>query len=114
MFFADDCLYLYYVCTDKLGTWPENKQKCFQTFEYCHSSLGNGDIGDVQFTTTTHTPFVPIKPDINIEPPSGKPSPPQTTATILETPLTTTQRPTTTTTRVKLFDVITDTYISAV
>ena len=56
----DDCLYLYYVCTDKLGTWPQNKQKCFQTFENCQKSLG--DIDDGEFTdtfTSTKRPIVP-------------------------------------------------------
>ena len=104
LLFADDCLYLYYVCTDKLGTWPQNKQKCFQTFENCHSGLGNGDIGDIQFTTTTRKPIDPTKPVNTVDPPVAKPSTPQTTTTVQPAP-STTQQPVTTTTKVKLFRV---------
>lgn len=41
IYFADDCVYLYYVCTEKLGTWPNNKQNCIQLFENCYKSIEN-------------------------------------------------------------------------
>lgn len=87
-----DCLYLYYVCTDKLGTWPENKQKCFQTFENCQTSIGNTDDDyDFQFLSTSQRPTNPIRP---VATPTTAP----TTTTIRPAP-STTQRPITTTTK---------------
>ena len=94
--FLDDCLYLYYVCTDKLGTWPENKQKCFQTFENCQTSIGNTDDDyDFQFLSTSQRPTNPIRP---VATPTTAP----TTTTIRPAP-STTQRPITTTTKVQIF-----------
>ena len=96
MNFLDDCLYLYYVCTDKLGTWPENKQKCFQTFENCQTSIGNTDDDyDFQFLSTSQRPTNPIRP---VATPTTAP----TTTTIRPAP-STTQRPITTTTKVRIF-----------
>ena len=39
--FSDDCIYLFFVCTDKAsGAWPENKNKCTKTFNACQGKLG--------------------------------------------------------------------------
>jgi hypothetical protein len=41
LFFSDDCIYLFFVCTDKAsGAWPENKLKCTKTFDACQGKLG--------------------------------------------------------------------------
>jgi len=38
---TDDCIYLFFVCTDKVsGAWPENKSKCTKLFDACQSKLG--------------------------------------------------------------------------
>ena len=101
MFSLDDCLYLYYVCTDKLGTWPENKQKCFQTFENCQSSIGNVDFGDTDLLSTTKRPTVPTKPVISSGPFTTTIKPQSSTTTTTPTTVTT-QEPITTTTEVNL------------
>ena len=101
MFSLDDCLYLYYVCTDKLGTWPENKQKCFQTFENCQSSIGNGDFGDIDLLSTTNRPTSPTEPVITSTPFTTTTTPQTTTTTTAPTTFTT-QEPITTTTEVNL------------
>lgn len=38
---TDDCIYLFFVCTDKAsGAWPENKGKCTKMFNTCQAKLG--------------------------------------------------------------------------
>ena len=93
-YIVDDCLYLYYVCTDKLGTWPENKQKCFQTFENCQSSLGNTEDNDyTDYLPSTTKPIVPS---------TTEKQPPQVTNKVPIRPPATTKPPKiTTTTEVK-------------
>ena len=90
---TDDCLYLYYVCTDKLGTWPQNKQKCFQTFENCQSSIGNDDGDYIDSLPSTVKPIVT----------STTEKQPLTTTSTVPPVITTKQpRPTTTTTTVRI------------
>jgi len=88
-----DCLYLYYVCTDKLGTWPENQQKCFQTFENCQKSIGNTDFDEGDFTDTFPSTIKPIAPS------TTEKQPPKTTSTV--PPIVTTTEITTTTEETK-------------
>ena len=33
--FLDDCVYRYFVCTERVGRWPENNEKCTQLFKRC-------------------------------------------------------------------------------
>ena len=33
--FKDDCIYIFYTCTDKVGEWPDNKEICTKLFQDC-------------------------------------------------------------------------------
>ena len=77
------------MCTDKLGTWPENQQKCFQTFENCQKSIGNTDFEDGDFTDTFPSTIKPIAPS------TTEKQPPKTTSKA--PPIVTTTKVTTTT-----------------
>ena len=79
------------MCTDKLGTWPENKQKCFQTFENCQSSIGNVDFDEIELLSTTKRPTSSARPVTT--------SRPSTTTTEHQTTSTTTPKSTTVTTQ---------------
>ena len=35
----DDCIYRFYICTERVGTWPENKKSCNSHFEKCHNYI---------------------------------------------------------------------------
>jgi hypothetical protein len=38
---SDDCVFLFYVCTDKAsGGWPADKDKCTELYKECTLNLG--------------------------------------------------------------------------
>ena len=37
--FTDDCLYIFYICTDNVDGWPKNKNICTRLFEECEANL---------------------------------------------------------------------------
>ena len=37
--FPDDCLYIFYICTDNVSGWPQNKNICTKLFEECEQKL---------------------------------------------------------------------------
>ena len=52
----DDCVYRYFVCTERLGSWPNNNKRCTQLFKECckyiEESVDNTeDHGNVFLTT---------------------------------------------------------------
>ena len=38
-FLTDDCLYIFYICTDNVNGWPQNKNICTKLFEECEQKL---------------------------------------------------------------------------
>ena len=36
---TDDCLYIFYICTDNVNGWPQNKNVCTKLFEECEQKL---------------------------------------------------------------------------
>ena len=38
-FFSDDCLYIFYICTDKVDEWPKNKGICSRLFQECEAKV---------------------------------------------------------------------------
>ena len=36
---TDDCLYIFYICTDNVNGWPQNKNICTKLFEECEQKL---------------------------------------------------------------------------
>ena len=38
-YFLDDCVYRFYVCTERLGTWPYNRNKCVKLFHKCDQHI---------------------------------------------------------------------------
>ena len=36
---TDDCLYIFYICTDNVDGWPQNKNICTKLFEECEQKL---------------------------------------------------------------------------
>ena len=39
IFFSDDCLYIFYICTDKVDEWPKNKGICSRLFQECEAKV---------------------------------------------------------------------------
>jgi len=40
IFSTDDCLFLFFVCTEKAsGSWPNNKSRCTKIFNICQTNL---------------------------------------------------------------------------
>ena len=39
----DDCVYRYFVCTERSGKWPYNKDKCTLLFKRCCEYIENGN-----------------------------------------------------------------------
>ena len=35
----DDCMYRFQICTERLGSWPENRKYCTTHFEKCHNYI---------------------------------------------------------------------------
>ena len=53
---SDDCVYRYFVCTETLGSWPNNNRQCTQLFKDCckyidESEDNSDDHGNVFVTT---------------------------------------------------------------
>ena len=45
------CIYLFFICTDRIGTWPSNKPSCLNYFRACENHLkkngqGGGGVND--------------------------------------------------------------------
>ena len=40
--YLDDCIYRYFVCTERSGKWPNNKEKCTLLFKRCCEYIENG------------------------------------------------------------------------
>ena len=36
---SDDCIYRFYICSERVGTWSENKNTCNIHFEKCHNYI---------------------------------------------------------------------------
>ena len=51
MYFKDDCVYRYYICTERIGIWPNNKERCVELFENCNKFIENR--GDSTLSGTT-------------------------------------------------------------
>ena len=52
----DDCIYRYFVCTERSGKWPNNKEKCTLLFKRCCEYIENdhyGVIHPILLSTTT-------------------------------------------------------------
>ena len=45
-YFSDDCLYIFYICTDNVDGWPKNKNICQRLFEECEANLPEGEEGE--------------------------------------------------------------------
>ena len=43
---TDDCLYIFYICTDNVDGWPKNKNICQRLFEECEANLPEGEEGE--------------------------------------------------------------------
>ena len=59
---TDDCLYLYFICTEKFGKWPSNNDKCTEDFETCCVRFMEGHqqiTGTTALPTNTETPPQP-------------------------------------------------------
>ena len=39
LFISDDCLHVFFFCTDHIGKWPMNEQYCRQMFNLCENKL---------------------------------------------------------------------------
>ena len=37
--FSDDCVYIFYICTDRVGKWPKNQEICSRLFEDCEAKI---------------------------------------------------------------------------
>ena len=37
--FSDDCVYIFYICTDRVGKWPKNQEICSRLFEDCETKI---------------------------------------------------------------------------
>ena len=37
--FSDDCLYIFYICTDAVDDWPKNKNICTRLFNECEANI---------------------------------------------------------------------------
>ena len=107
-FSADDCLYLYYVCTDKVGEWPSNEEKCIDTYEDCVGSLKAPEqiLGTVSEGTldggnsirpTFPASIISTTTTTTKKPPTTTTAPPPTTTTLKKIETTTTKETTTTT-----------------
>ena len=35
----DDCVYRFYICTERLGSWPENGKRCTNLFDSCNNYI---------------------------------------------------------------------------
>ena len=35
----DDCVYRFYICTERLGSWPENRKRCSNLFDNCNNVI---------------------------------------------------------------------------
>ncbi len=42
MAFSDHCLYIYFICTDHIGNWPDNKKSCVNYFVTCLDAISQG------------------------------------------------------------------------
>ena len=38
----DDCVYSFFVCTERLGKWPDNNEKCLNLFKKCCKYVEEG------------------------------------------------------------------------
>ena len=38
----DDCVYSFFVCTERLGRWPDNNERCHTMFEKCCKYVEEG------------------------------------------------------------------------
>ena len=38
----DDCVYSFFVCTERLGRWPDNNEKCLNLFKKCCKYVEEG------------------------------------------------------------------------
>ena len=36
---VDDCIYRFYICTERFGTWPDNRNKCTLQFKNCSKHI---------------------------------------------------------------------------
>ena len=38
----DDCVYSFFVCTERLGRWPDNNERCLKLFKKCCNYVEEG------------------------------------------------------------------------
>eukprot|EP00095_Tigriopus_kingsejongensis_P003282 maker-scaffold781_size98004-snap-gene-0.21 protein:Tk03282 transcript:maker-scaffold781_size98004-snap-gene-0.21-mRNA-1 annotation:"techylectin-5b precursor" len=83
---TNKCLYVYFICSDYVGNWPQNKQDCFQYFSDCRdkyvlednntetNSLPNRlpalDMINVESSTTSSTNEISTLPGFVVEQPT--------------------------------------------
>lgn len=77
-----DCIYLFFVCTEKAsGSWPENKGRCTKMFEACQGKLGISPVDpDPDNTLNTITEVPETDGDEATSAPEGEGTPEQTTS----------------------------------
>ena len=82
-FLSDDCLHVFFFCTDHIGKWPTNEKYCRQMFKMCENKLPNPMNGFINPSPSTST-FVNPVTQISTMSESTKPS------TTTSSPITTT------------------------
>ena len=56
-FLSADCAWDFFSCTNKFGTWPDNKICCEERFDKCYEKVKNvTNLYETTSTTTTSKP----------------------------------------------------------
>ena len=86
--FSDDCLYIFYICTDNVDSWPKNKNICTRLFQECEAKVqsekGEAEKGtavDLPIPIITGAPGTGTPTETGAETESGAPNRPTTKPT---------------------------------